>query len=96
VLNTNRVKSAYLNTIAASLRDHPKIKNFRNRGMIWAFEVDSPHADFAQRCFSLALQHEILLRPMGNTVYFMPPYVISEADMDLLVAHTLRVIEQLT
>jgi len=96
VLNANRVKSAYLNTIAASLRDHPKIKNFRNRDMIWAFEVDSPHADFAQRCFSLALQHEILLRPMGNTVYFMPPYVISEADMDLLVARTLQVIEQLT
>jgi adenosylmethionine-8-amino-7-oxononanoate aminotransferase len=78
------------------LREHPKVKHFRNRGMIWAFEVDSPHADFAQRCFTLALQHEILLRPMGNTVYFMPPYVISEAEMDLLVERTLLVIGQLT
>jgi adenosylmethionine-8-amino-7-oxononanoate aminotransferase len=33
---------------------------------------------------------------MGNTVYFMPPYVISEAEMDLLVARTLLVIGQLT
>jgi adenosylmethionine-8-amino-7-oxononanoate aminotransferase len=32
---------------------------------------------------------------MGNTVYFMPPYVISEADMDMLIARTLLVIEQL-
>lgn len=96
VINTNRVKAAYLNGIAAPLREHPNVKHFRNRGMIWAFEVDSPHADFAQRCFTLALQHEILLRPMGNTVYFMPPYVISEAEMDLLVARTLFVIGQLT
>jgi adenosylmethionine---8-amino-7-oxononanoate aminotransferase len=95
VINANRVKAAYLNEIAAPLRDHPKVKHFRNRGMIWAFEVDTPHTDFAQRCFALALQHEILLRPMGNTVYFMPPYVISEAEMDMLAARTLLVIEQL-
>jgi adenosylmethionine---8-amino-7-oxononanoate aminotransferase len=96
VINNNRIKAAYLNGIAAPLRDHPKVKNFRNRGMIWAFEVDSPHPDFAQRCFTLALQHEILLRPMGNTVYFMPPYVISNMEMDLLLAATLLVVEQLT
>ena len=96
VLNANRSKAAYLNHIAAPLRDHPKVKHFRNRGMIWAFEVESPHQDFAQRCFSLALQHEILLRPMGNTVYFMPPYVISASEMDMLVSRTLQIIEQLT
>ena len=95
VINSNRVKAAHLNDIAAPLRDHPKIKNFRNRGMIWAFEVESPHADFAQRCFSLALQHELLLRPMGNTVYFMPPYIISKAEIGILVARTLLLIEQL-
>jgi adenosylmethionine-8-amino-7-oxononanoate aminotransferase len=96
VINTNRIKAAYLNTISALLRDHPKVKQFRNRGMIWAFEVESTHTDFAQRCFSLALQHEILLRPMGNTVYFMPPYIMSESEMDLLVERTLLVIKQLT
>ena len=95
VLNANRIKAEYLNQIATPLLNHPKVRNFRNRGMIWAFEVESPHQDFAQRCFSLALQHEILLRPMGNTVYFMPPYVISEAEMDILVSQTLAVIEQL-
>jgi adenosylmethionine-8-amino-7-oxononanoate aminotransferase len=95
VLNANRVTASYLNSICAPLQNHPKVKNFRNRGMIWAFEVESPHADFAQRCFALALQHELLLRPMGNTVYFMPPYVISQAEMDILVSRTLNIIEQL-
>ncbi|KAF0206128.1 MAG: adenosylmethionine-8-amino-7-oxononanoate [Gallionellaceae bacterium] len=95
VLNSNRSKAAYLNRIAAPLREHPGIQNFRNTGMIWAFEVASPHADFAQRCFSLALEHELLLRPMGNTVYFMPPYIVSEQEIDLLVERTLKIIDSL-
>ncbi len=96
VLNANRSKAAYFNHIAEPLREHPKVRNFRNTGMIWAFEVDSPHPDFAQRCFALALQRELLLRPMDNTVYFMPPYVIGEEEMQILVTRTLGIVEALT
>ena len=96
VLNANRAKAAHFNRIAAPLREHPKVRHFRNTGMIWAFEVVSPHADFAQRCFALALQHELLLRPMVNTVYFMPPYVINEEEMNLLVNCTLHIVNQLS
>ncbi len=95
VLAANRDKAAYLNQIAQPLRAHPAVRNWRNTGMIWAFEVESPHRDFAQRYFALALQNELLLRPIGNTVYFMPPYVISEAEMDLLVNRTLNIVEAL-
>lgn len=96
VLNANRAKAAFMNRICQPLRDHPKVKNFRNTGMIWAFEVETPHADFAQRCFSLGLRHELLLRPMGNTVYFMPPYVIGENEMQMLVTRTLRIVGALS
>lgn len=92
VIASNRNKAIYLNRIAEPLRNHPRVKNFRNTGMIWAFEVDSLHDNFAQRCFSLALEKELLLRPMGNTIYFMPPYIISEAEMDMLVERTLAII----
>jgi adenosylmethionine-8-amino-7-oxononanoate aminotransferase len=34
-----------------------------------------------------------VLRPLGNTVYFMPPYIISEQEMDFLAAGTLRVLD---
>ncbi|MDE2310202.1 MAG: aminotransferase class III-fold pyridoxal phosphate-dependent enzyme, partial [Betaproteobacteria bacterium] len=95
VLNANRSKAAYFNRIAAPLREHPKVRNFRNTGMIWALEVESTHADFAQRCFTLALQQELLLRPMGNTLYFMPPYVIGEEEMQMLVTRTLGIVEAL-
>ena len=96
VLDANRNKAVFFNRTAQPLREHPKIKNFRNTGMVWAFEVETPHADFAQRCFSQGLQHGLLLRPMGNTVYFMPPYVITEENIEMLVARTLTIIETLT
>lgn len=96
VLSNNRRKAGYLNGISQSLQDLPGVLNWRNTGMIWAFEVQSPHADFAQRCFQLGLQHELLLRPMGNTVYFMPPYILSEEEMQLLVMRTTAIIGALT
>jgi adenosylmethionine-8-amino-7-oxononanoate aminotransferase len=95
VLAANRDKAAYLNKMAQPLRNHPAVKNWRNTGMIWAFEVDSPHRDFAQRCFALGLENEILLRPIGNTVYFMPPYIVTNDELVFLIQRTLNVIDQL-
>ena len=96
VLAANRDKAMYLNGIAQPLREHHAVSNWRNLGMIWAFEVSSPHRDFAQRCYALALEHELLLRPISNTVYFMPPYIISNAEMDHLLSRTLHIINQLS
>jgi adenosylmethionine-8-amino-7-oxononanoate aminotransferase len=96
VLALNRDKTAYLNRIALPLREHHSIRNWRNTGMIWAFEVETPHSDFARRCFALALENELLLRPIGNTIYFMPPYIINETEMDFLVDHTLHIVNLLS
>jgi len=95
VLAENRKKTAFLNHIAQPLREHHAVRNWRNTGMIWAFEADSRHHDFAKRCSTLALKNELLLRPVGNTVYFMPPYIIGEEEMELLVKRTLQIVDQL-
>ena len=96
VLAANRGKAAYLNRIAAPLREHRAVRNWRNTGMIWAFEVEAPKSGFAQRCFALALENELLLRPVGNTIYFMPPYIIDQSEMDLLVNRTLHIVDELS
>jgi adenosylmethionine-8-amino-7-oxononanoate aminotransferase len=96
VLAANRDKAAYLNQVALPLREHRSIRNWRNTGMIWAFEVETPQRDFARQCFALALENELLLRPIGNTIYFMPQYIICEAEMDLLVNRTLHIVNQLS
>jgi adenosylmethionine-8-amino-7-oxononanoate aminotransferase len=96
VLDANRGKAAYLNEISQQLQEHPAVRNWRNTGMIWAFEVEAPQSGFAQRCFALALENELLLRPVGNTIYFMPPYIIDKSEMDLLVNRTLHIVDQLS
>ena len=95
VIAANKTKAAYLNKIAAPLLGHSKVKNFRNCGMIWAFEVEADDPDFAAKCFQAGLKQQLLLRPLGKTIYFMPPYVINEQEMNLLIDGTLHVLDTL-
>ena len=95
VLNSNLNKGHIFKNLLEPIRQHDKVRNFRNTGMIWAWEVDTLQADFAQHCFTLGLKLGVLLRPMGNTIYFMPPYIISEDEMTILIKQTILILEQL-
>jgi adenosylmethionine-8-amino-7-oxononanoate aminotransferase len=95
VLARNREKAALFTTLLAPLRDHPLIRQFRQQGMIWAFEVDTPRGDFAVAFFSAMLKRGCLVRPIGTTVYFMPPYVIEPEEMSLLCQATLDTLDEL-
>jgi adenosylmethionine-8-amino-7-oxononanoate aminotransferase len=63
--------------------------------MIWAWEVDTTSPDFALRCFSLGLQLGVLLRPMGNTMYIMPPYILLEEELAILIKQTIVILDRL-
>jgi adenosylmethionine-8-amino-7-oxononanoate aminotransferase len=93
VIETNRLKAERFERIAAPLARHPRVRSFRRTGMIWAFDVDARDDGFAREFYAQALAQGLLLRPIGNTVYFMPPYVIEDAEMQLLVDGTLRCLE---
>jgi len=85
VIADNAAKSARFSRLAQPLASHPRVRDFRNLGMIWAFEVADAGPQFAARAFALALDRGVLLRPIGDTVYFMPPYVVDDAQFALLV-----------
>ncbi|BCG49681.1 adenosylmethionine--8-amino-7-oxononanoate aminotransferase BioA [Candidatus Profftella armatura (Diaphorina cf. continua)] len=72
-----------------SLITHPQIINFRQQGMIWAFDViiENPaqREIFSQKFFSTALKNELLLRPIGNTVYLMPPYILNKNEIKHMI-----------
>jgi len=98
VIKRNRQRAERLTQALAPLAAHPRVRHFRRRGMIWAFDaaIDDPAeaATFARRFFTQALSHELLLRPIGRTVYLMPPYVLNDEEANLLAARTLTVFEQ--
>jgi adenosylmethionine-8-amino-7-oxononanoate aminotransferase len=56
--------------------------------------VDGADPLFARRFHQQALAQELLLRPIGNTVYLMPPYVLSDDEQDLIAERLPRVLER--
>jgi adenosylmethionine-8-amino-7-oxononanoate aminotransferase len=67
--------------------------------MIWAWDIDEtaggkpPLPHFARRYASHAMAHGVLLRPIGNTIYAMPPYVMDAASADHLARGALAALE---
>ncbi|BFI96919.1 MAG: adenosylmethionine--8-amino-7-oxononanoate transaminase [Rhodanobacter sp.] len=95
VLERNRTLAAHLARKLEPLRAHPHVAEVRQTGMIAAVELVADKATRRPfpaedrrglRVYLHGLQQGALLRPLGNVIYFMPPYVVSEAEIDHLVA----------
>ena len=93
VLATNTVLEQQMWAYTAELRSHPNVAEVRQQGMIMAIElaknvrrrVPFPAAERrGLRVYQHALQKGVLLRPLGNVVYFMPPYVITPREVELM------------
>ncbi|MDY0011374.1 MAG: adenosylmethionine--8-amino-7-oxononanoate transaminase [Rhodocyclaceae bacterium] len=94
VLAANQARATHLRQgLDARFGSHPAVRHLRSRGMILAFDVTTARADFSRRFFTAALERGVLLRPMGNTVYFMPPYIVTEAEMEHLLDGTAMALE---
>jgi len=87
VIEKNRQKSAYIVDKMRVLTDLP-VQNLRYQGMIFAFDVVTQNTQFSKQSYQAGIAQELLLRPIGNTVYFMPPYTISEAEIDFMISAT--------
>ncbi len=93
VIGVNRARAARWQSILAPVAAHRAVRHFRQCGMIVAFDVTSARPDFPRWWFEQALARELLVRPIGNTVYFMPPYITTDDDMQLLATRTLDILE---
>jgi adenosylmethionine-8-amino-7-oxononanoate aminotransferase len=94
VLARNAQRAARFNALLAPARAHPRVRHFRQRGMIWAFDVADARPGFSTRACQAVLGKGVLLRPIGNTVYFMPPYVVEEAEMAAMAAAAQCLLEE--
>jgi adenosylmethionine-8-amino-7-oxononanoate aminotransferase len=102
VLGRNRETARRMAASVEHLREHRHVAEIRQRGMILAIELVKDRTSGAPwpwqerrglRFYRHALEHGVLLRPLGTTVYFMPPYVIEPDEIDLLARVTTSGIE---
>ena len=69
---------------------NPAVKNARQLGTVTAFEIEALTSGYLSaigpRLLAFFRERNVLLRPLGNTIYVMPPYCIDEADLDAVYA----------
>ena len=81
VLEQNKHRAEKLAAALAPLAEHPQVRHLRQRGMILAFDVATDDTKFSRRFYRAALDREALIRPLGSTVYVMPPYIVSDDEI---------------
>jgi adenosylmethionine-8-amino-7-oxononanoate aminotransferase len=93
VIEANKKLAARMASATAHLAAHPHVAEVRQTGMALAIEMvqDKPSKTaypWQQRrglkVYQHALSRGALLRPLGSVVYFLPPYVITEEQIDFL------------
>ena len=93
-LARNRATSQRLTDALRALSEHPRVSHARQLGMIWAWDVSTDEPTFARRYYRHALAEGLLLRPIGRTLYAMPPYVIDDEGIDRLAAGAVAALER--
>lgn len=89
----------------AELLKHPHVAEVRQQGMIVAIElvkdyktrtIFPPHERRGRRVYEYGLEKGVLLRPLGDVIYLMPPYTIGAEEISLMCKTAVEGIEKAT
>jgi adenosylmethionine-8-amino-7-oxononanoate aminotransferase len=103
IIEKNRSLADFMGKAAARFIEHPHVSEVRQTGMILAIELvknKHPREEYpwqerrGLKVYRYALAKGVLLRPLGNVIYFMPPYVVNEQELLLIAEVAWQGIEQ--
>ncbi|QBZ97315.1 adenosylmethionine--8-amino-7-oxononanoate transaminase [Flavobacterium sangjuense] len=71
----------------AKIKSHPKVKTTRVLGVIFALEIktesqESYYGTMRNKLYNFFVENGVILRPVGNIVYILPPYVITNTQLE--------------
>jgi adenosylmethionine---8-amino-7-oxononanoate aminotransferase len=83
--NIRRISNSHSSFVERK-KSHKAIKDIRHMGTILAIELNTREGssyfnDIRKKIYSFFLNKNILMRPLGNTFYVLPPYIISEDEL---------------
>ncbi|MDD2789478.1 MAG: adenosylmethionine--8-amino-7-oxononanoate transaminase [Sulfurimonas sp.] len=87
IIEKNREKASYMGEKLQRFKELANVKEVRQTGMICAVELQGYKAEerIGLKVYEYGLQNGVLLRPLGHIVYFMPPYIITNAEIDVMM-----------
>jgi adenosylmethionine-8-amino-7-oxononanoate aminotransferase len=96
--NLHRIESKHKD-FAEKITSHKKVKCIRQTGTILAIEWDttgetSYFNGLRDTLYNFFLDQGIILRPLGNIIYIMPPYCIKNEDLDYIYAKIEEALER--
>ena len=103
VLARNRVTSTKMAALAAPFASHPQVADVRQAGMVVAFELTQggdkrtpfpAQQRIGLKAYRAALERGVVLRPLGDVLYWMPPYCIDDAQLQLMAEITRHAIDE--
>ena len=78
------------------IEQHQKVREVRTMGVILALDLEvttDRYGSLRDRLYQLFLDRGVVLRPLGNTIYVLPPYIITEQDLALVYKAIEEVLE---
>ena len=94
VINNNKILSEYILKSFTEISKHPNVSDVRQHGMITAIELVKNKSKKIPynwkerrglRAYEYGLKNNVLIRPLGNVIYFMPPYIIKKKEIDKVI-----------
>ncbi|MBU1927922.1 adenosylmethionine--8-amino-7-oxononanoate transaminase [bacterium] len=87
IIEKNRATAAFMGEKLQKFLELENVKEIRQTGMICAVELQGyePAQRIGLKVYEYGLQNGVLLRPLGHIVYFMPPYIITNAEIDVMM-----------
>ncbi|MGV3695464.1 adenosylmethionine--8-amino-7-oxononanoate transaminase [Flavobacterium sp.] len=95
--NLVRINQAHL-AFQQKVQSHPKVKATRVLGVIFALEIktenqESYYGNLRNKLYDFFIENGVILRPVGNIIYILPPYVISESQLEKVYATVEKALE---
>jgi adenosylmethionine-8-amino-7-oxononanoate aminotransferase len=84
--NIERIHKRHLE-FEQRIASHHKVKQTRVTGVIFALDLDikmDRYGNLRDRLYAFFMEKGVFLRPLGNTIYTLPPFVIADDELDLI------------
>ncbi|MFL9843234.1 adenosylmethionine--8-amino-7-oxononanoate transaminase [Flavobacterium rhizosphaerae] len=97
--NLIRINKNHL-TFKERLSTHPQVKTVRVTGIILALEVrresnESYYGSYRNRLYDFFINNGLIIRPVGNVIYVLPPYIISDVLLDKIYETVIKAIQEI-
>jgi adenosylmethionine-8-amino-7-oxononanoate aminotransferase len=94
IIEKNKELSAYMSQKLKGFENLKNVASIRQTGMVCAVELQGYASEerIGLRVYQYGLEHGVLLRPLGHVIYFMPPYIITKDQIDLMMDTALEAI----